>query len=78
MNKPQNNNSKHVLRDGKKFGERGRFFSGSAVSPQLNIVYTFDSYYTKGDPWNSLMKAATPTYGQVPNSTTPDLEGLHI
>ena len=45
--------------------------NGSATIPtQLNIVHTYISHYTKGGPWNSLMKAASPTYRQVQKTTT--------
>ncbi len=37
--------------------------SGSAaVSSQLHIVHTYESRHSKGEPWNSIMKAAAPTF----------------
>ena len=38
-------------------------FGGSAaVSSHLLIVHTYEFYHNKGEPWNSLMKAAAPTF----------------
>ena len=45
-------------------------FGGSAdVSSQLNIIHTYQSHPTKKEPWNSIMKAAAPTYRLVPKTT---------
>ena len=34
----------------------------AAASSQLQIVHTYGSHHTKGELWNSLMKAAAPTF----------------
>ncbi len=41
---------------------------GSAAGcSQLHIVHTYESYHTKGEPWNSLMKAAAATLQKRPH-----------
>ena len=41
--------------------------SGGSAVPQSN-VHTYDSYHTKGEPWNSLMKAVIHQDSKIPNS----------
>ena len=33
------------------------------------VLLWYESRHTKGEPWNSIMKAAAPTYRQVPKTT---------
>ena len=48
------------------FGERWWFSALEVVSPsffkQFHIVHAFGSHHTKGEPWDSLMKAVTQSF----------------
>ena len=50
----------------KSLGDGG--FGGSAtVSSQLHTIHAYESHHTKEELWNSLMKAAAPTFRKRPH-----------
>ncbi len=42
-----------------------RRFNRCFSSSKFHIIHTYESHHTKGEPWNSLMKAVTPSYRKV-------------
>ena len=50
------------------FGDSGESFT---VSSQFHNDHNYESHHTKGEPWNSFMKAAAPTFQKRPHPSPP-------